>query len=267
MNMKFNEIVQQFQHNVFGSLSTIRSFKDNDKIWFLGKEIQYFLGHTNITKAIKDANLKPSEVIVFKKINDPKFFDELTNQSLVGFGRFSSSVTLISESGLYKLILRSNKPEAEKFSDWVTNDILPTLRQSIEDHLVLVKASVEIGKHLDVHQQKEESKRINRKNINEVGVNGTVKYNRNSCLDHSGRTPSQLKKWAEENGVPASKRTSGKEVLRLVDMPTASSMSLTDSLVSSGIPYNKALEVSNSAGKELFKKLIEIGVAPKELSL
>jgi len=263
--MKFNEIVQQFQHNVFGSLTTIRSVKDENKIWFLGKEIQYFLGHTNITKAIKDANLKPNEVVVFKKINNPKFFDELTNQSLVGFGRFSSSVTLISESGLYKLILRSNKPEAEKFSDWVTGDILPKLRQSIEDYLVLKKASVEIGRHLDVEQQKFESKRINGINISAVGVKGTVKYNRDSCRDHSGRTPSQLKKWAADNGVPASKRTSGKEVLRLVDMPTASSMSLTDSLVSSGISYDKALEVSNSAGKELFKKLIEIGVEPKEL--
>ncbi len=31
---------------------------------------------------------------------------------------------IISESGLYKLIMRSDKPEARKFQDWVTRDVL-----------------------------------------------------------------------------------------------------------------------------------------------
>lgn len=38
-------------------------------------------------------------------------------------------VILISESGLYSLILRSRKPEAKAFQDWVTRIILPTLRK------------------------------------------------------------------------------------------------------------------------------------------
>jgi prophage antirepressor-like protein len=265
--MKFNEIVQQFQHNVFGNLTTIRSFKDRNKIWFIGKEIQHFLGHSNLTQAIKAASLEEDEILILKKMTTPEFFNELTNLKLVSYGKRSSSMTFVSESGLYKLILRSRKPETKIFYNWVTKDVLPTLRQSVEEHLVFKKASVEIGKHLDIAHQKFESKKINGININSVGVSGTVEYNRNSCFDHSGKTPSQLKRWAERNGVPASKRTSGKEVLRLVDMPTASSMSLHDSLVSSGIPYNKALEVTNSVGKELFKKLIEIGYEPKELYL
>jgi len=44
-------------------------------------------------------------------------------------------------------------------------------------------------------------------------------------------------------------------------------MSLTDSLVSNGISYEKALPISKCAGKELFKQLIEIGVKSKELEL
>lgn len=32
-----------------------------------------------------------------------------------------------SESGLYKLIMRSDKPEARKFQDWVTRDVLPPI--------------------------------------------------------------------------------------------------------------------------------------------
>lgn len=36
--------------------------------------------------------------------------------------------TVISESGLYSLIFRSQKPEARKFRKWVTSDVLPALR-------------------------------------------------------------------------------------------------------------------------------------------
>lgn len=37
---------------------------------------------------------------------------------------------LISEAGLYSLILRSRKPEAKAFKRWVTHDILPSIRRS-----------------------------------------------------------------------------------------------------------------------------------------
>jgi prophage antirepressor-like protein len=37
-------------------------------------------------------------------------------------------MTLISESGLYKLIMRSDKPEAREFQDWVTRVVLPAIR-------------------------------------------------------------------------------------------------------------------------------------------
>ncbi|WP_209418637.1 BRO family protein [Brucella sp. NBRC 12951] len=36
---------------------------------------------------------------------------------------------LISESGLYKLIMRSDKPQACPFQDWVTRDVLPAIRK------------------------------------------------------------------------------------------------------------------------------------------
>lgn len=39
------------------------------------------------------------------------------------------SYNLISESGLYKLVMRSDKPEARKFQDWVTREVLPAIRK------------------------------------------------------------------------------------------------------------------------------------------
>lgn len=43
----------------------------------------------------------------------------------------STSFTLISESGLYKIALRAQRarPEVAKFQDWVTRDVLPAIRK------------------------------------------------------------------------------------------------------------------------------------------
>ncbi len=40
------------------------------------------------------------------------------------------SVTVINESGLYSLILRSRKPEAKAFKKWITSEVLPALRKT-----------------------------------------------------------------------------------------------------------------------------------------
>lgn len=36
----------------------------------------------------------------------------------------------VSESDFYKLIMRSDKPEARKFQDWVTREVLPAIRKT-----------------------------------------------------------------------------------------------------------------------------------------
>lgn len=46
----------------------------------------------------------------------------------VGLGH--NGATVINESGLYKVILRSDKPEAKAFSRWVTHEVLPTIRKT-----------------------------------------------------------------------------------------------------------------------------------------
>jgi hypothetical protein len=39
-------------------------------------------------------------------------------------------MAVISESGLYKLIMRCDKPEARGFQDWVSQDVLPSIRET-----------------------------------------------------------------------------------------------------------------------------------------
>lgn len=38
--------------------------------------------------------------------------------------------SFLTESGVYKLIFKSHKEEAEKFQDWVTDEVLPTIRKT-----------------------------------------------------------------------------------------------------------------------------------------
>ncbi|MDO4662686.1 MAG: phage antirepressor [Tissierellia bacterium] len=40
-----------------------------------------------------------------------------------------TDVTMINESNLYKLVFQSRKPEAERFADWVTSEVLPAIRK------------------------------------------------------------------------------------------------------------------------------------------
>lgn len=59
---------------------------------------------------------------VSKRLDD----DERTRLNL---GR-QGSAWFITESGLYAVILRSDKPNAKKFRKWVTGDVLPQIRKT-----------------------------------------------------------------------------------------------------------------------------------------
>lgn len=52
-----------------------------------------------------------------------------TMPDVVLFPGTTARVKLASESGLYKLVMRSDKPEARKFQDWVTREVLPAIRK------------------------------------------------------------------------------------------------------------------------------------------
>ena len=53
--------------------------------------------------------------------------DELTRLNL---GSRAGETNFITESGLYAVILRGDKPNAKKFRKWVTSEVLPTIRKT-----------------------------------------------------------------------------------------------------------------------------------------
>lgn len=60
--------------------------------------------------------------------NATRYLDgtEKTTLQIRGFAR---GATAVSESGLYALIMRSSKPEAQRFRKWVTSVVLPAIRK------------------------------------------------------------------------------------------------------------------------------------------
>lgn len=82
--------------------------KDNQPWWVL-KDVCDILGLTN-----------PS--VVADRLDD----DE---RSKFDLGR-QGEATVVNESGLYNVILRSDKPEAKPFRKWVTGEVLPTIRKT-----------------------------------------------------------------------------------------------------------------------------------------
>ena len=52
----------------------------------------------------------------------------------------------VNESGLYKLIMRSNKPIAQKFQEWVCGEVLPSIRKKGQYKLEEYKSKIQQSK-------------------------------------------------------------------------------------------------------------------------
>ena len=55
--------------------------------------------------------------------------DEKKLMSVLSTSGQNRKMWLVNESGLYALIMRSNKPEAKTFRKWVTSEVLPAIRK------------------------------------------------------------------------------------------------------------------------------------------
>nr|DAL92520.1 MAG TPA: repressor domain protein [Caudoviricetes sp.] len=106
--MEMNEL-QIFENAEFGS---VRTLMINDAPYFVGKDVADILGYTNPRKAISD-HVDEEDKGVTKC------------DTLGGI----QDLTVINESGLYSLILSSKMPNAKKFKNWVTAEVLPSIRK------------------------------------------------------------------------------------------------------------------------------------------
>ena len=93
----------------------VRTAEVDGEPWFVLKDVAGVLGIDNHKDLIK--RLDPDEVGRFE-LPHPQSLDK------------TIEMICINESGLYSVILRSDKPEAKPFRKWVTSEVLPTIRKT-----------------------------------------------------------------------------------------------------------------------------------------
>lgn len=102
--------LQVFNSEDFGE---IRALEISEEPWFVAKDVCDALGiRTDTVRSILDDD----EV------------DEIPNPNSIGVTHGKAPL-IITEAGLYSLVLKSRKPEAKAFKRWVTHDVLPTIRR------------------------------------------------------------------------------------------------------------------------------------------
>lgn len=65
--------------------------------------------------------------------DEKRLLSKSSNERIVGTFEFigkAGTANAVNESGLYKLIMRSDKPEAIAFQNWVTKEVLPSVRKT-----------------------------------------------------------------------------------------------------------------------------------------
>lgn len=102
--------VKIFESKEFGEIRTIMI---DGEPWFVGKDVAEILGYSNTRKALADHVDEEDKGV--------------TKCDTLGG---TQELTVITESGLYSLILSSKMPNAKKFKRWVTSEVLPSIRKN-----------------------------------------------------------------------------------------------------------------------------------------
>lgn len=105
--LKIQNSIEVFENPIFGQIRMV--MVDDEPMFCL----------IDVCRALEIKNATD----VAKRLDE----DELTRLNLGGRAGESNFIT---ESGLYAVIVRSDKPNARKFRKWVTSDVLPTIRKT-----------------------------------------------------------------------------------------------------------------------------------------
>ena len=133
-----NEL-QVFENELFGEVRTVNI---NGEVWFV---------LIDICKALKLTN--PS--VVASRLDE----DEVTKFDLGGLSGLSN---MTNESGLYKVLFRSDKEEAKIFTKWVTKEVIPSVRkhgvymtdEKIEEALTDPDMIIKLATNLKLEREK-----------------------------------------------------------------------------------------------------------------
>ena len=122
---------------------------------------------------------------VLELSNPSKVADRLESDEKANFelGLRGGATNCINESGLYTVVLRSDKPQAKPFRKWVTSEVLPSIRKtgsySTQSQFADLSPQLQFLIQMEIRQNKleEEQKKQNQvlESMKET-VNSTVNY-------------------------------------------------------------------------------------------
>lgn len=98
----------------FNENTAIRTTLHDNNVWFVAKDLAEALEYASPDKAYQFC----------KQINSAN------SAELNKINNLPPATKWIPESDMYRLIMRSNKAEAETFQDWVVEEVLPTIRKT-----------------------------------------------------------------------------------------------------------------------------------------
>lgn len=169
----------------FEDSAKVRTITIGNEIWFVAKDVCAVLGLSNPRVAVSTLDEDEKGV---RKVYTPGGTQE-TN--------------IISESGLYALVIRSNKPNAKRFRKWVTQEVLPSIRRTgkyeapaapeEEESLIVAKAfSI-------VHRQLTESRALIEKLQKQIEENEpSVKFAKDLLATRNGMSLGEAAKLIRE---------------------------------------------------------------------
>jgi len=93
----------------------VRVIDLGDTPWFVGKDVASVLGYKDTAKAVT-THCKHGRPVGVGDSPTPRGLDPQT--------------IVIPEGDMYRLVLRSNLPSAERFEAWVMDEVLPSIRRT-----------------------------------------------------------------------------------------------------------------------------------------
>lgn len=100
--------LQIFKNSEFGEIRTVTK---NNEPWFIATDVCSALDISNTSQALT------------------RLDDDEKNTIILNEGIGNPNKSIVSEYGLYNLILASRKKEAKKFKRWITHEVIPTIRK------------------------------------------------------------------------------------------------------------------------------------------
>ncbi|MFF3110665.1 Bro-N domain-containing protein [Kitasatospora sp. NPDC057904] len=101
--------------------------------WFVTADVCRVLGRSNPSEAHKIVKPMNARMVDLRLVTIRNSDGYQVPAGQKPYRRGNPMLGVISETGLYTLIMRSTKPNAQPFQEWVTRDLLPSIRRGDTD--------------------------------------------------------------------------------------------------------------------------------------